>query len=56
VSADVNTFTPGPAPNTIRATDGRVLSAPADWILLLYGDAALHRRVKLPGDPWIVQE
>jgi hypothetical protein len=51
-----NTFTPGPTPNTVRAADGSVLTAPEGWILLPPGDAALTRRVKAAGDHWIVQE
>ena len=51
-----NTFTPGPTPNTVRAADGRVLTAPEGWALLPPGDAALTRRVKDAGDHWIVQE
>jgi hypothetical protein len=51
-----NTFTPGPGPNTVRAADGRVLTAPEGWILLPPGDPALTRRVKAAGDHWIVQE
>jgi Uncharacterized conserved protein (DUF2293) len=51
-----NTFTPGPRPNTVRAADGRVLTAPEGWILLPPGDAALTRRVKAAGDHWVVQE
>ena len=50
------TFTPGPTPNTVRAADGRVLTAPEGWILLPPGDAALTRRVKAAGDHWVVQE
>jgi hypothetical protein len=50
------TFTPGPTPNTVRSADGKVLTAPAGWILLPPGDAALTRRVKAAGDHWIVQE
>ena len=50
------TFTPGPTPNTIRTADGKVLTAPADWILVPPGDAALTRRVKIAGDHWIIQE
>jgi hypothetical protein len=53
---DRPTFTPGPTPNTVRATDGRVLTAPEGWMLLPPGDAALTRRVKAAGDHWIVQE
>ena len=51
-----NTFTPGPAPNTVRSTDGKVLTVPDGWILLLPGDTALTRRVKAAGDHWAVQE
>src|SRR5947207_11349107 len=51
-----NTFTPGPTPNTVRAADGEVLTAPEGWILLPPGDAALTRRVKAAGEHWVVQE
>jgi hypothetical protein len=51
-----NTFTPGPAPNTVRSADGEVLTVPNGWVLLPPGDAALTRRVKTAGDHWIVQE
>src|SRR5205807_2473076 len=51
-----NTFTPGPTPNTVRAADGTVLTAPDGWALLPPGDAALTRRVKEAGDHWVVQE
>jgi hypothetical protein len=51
-----HTFTPGPTPNAVRATDGTVLSAPEGWVLLPPGDAALTRRVKAAGDHWVVQE
>src|SRR5215471_17602896 len=50
------TFTPGPTPNTVRAADGRVLTAPDGWVLLPPGDAALTRRVKEAGEHWVVQE
>jgi hypothetical protein len=50
------TFQPGPTPNTVRAADGRVLTVPENWILLLPGDAALTRRVKEAGEHWLVQE
>src|SRR5262249_61385871 len=50
------TFTPGPTPNTVRAADGTILTAPDGWALLPPGDAALTRRVKEAGDHWIVQE
>src|ERR1700751_3040028 len=49
-------FPPGPAPNTVRAADGRILTAPEGWALLPPGDAALTRRVKEAGDHWVVQE
>jgi hypothetical protein len=51
-----NIFRPGPTSNTVRASDGRILTAPEGWILLSPGDAALTRRVKEAGDHWIVQE
>jgi len=51
-----HTFAPGPTPNTVRAADGRVLTAPEGWILLPPGDAALTRRVKEAGEHWAVQE
>jgi hypothetical protein len=50
------TFTLGPTPNTVRAADGTVLTAPDGWMLLPPGDAALTRRVKESGDHWVVQE
>ena len=52
----VFTFAPGPTPNTVRTTDGKVLTAPEDWVLLPPGDAALTRRVKEAGDHWVVAE
>lgn len=50
------TFTPGPTPKTVRTSDGKVLTAPEDWVLLPPGDAALTRRVKEGGDHWVVAE
>ena len=50
------TFAPGPTPNTVRAADGTILTAPEGWVLLPPGDAGLTRRVKAAGDHWIVQE
>ncbi len=50
------TYSPGPTPNSVRAADGKVLTAPADWILLPPGDAALTRRAKAAGDHWVVAE
>lgn len=46
---------PGPTPNTVRAADDTVKTAPDGWILLPPGDAALTRRVKAAGDHWVVQ-
>ena len=40
---------PGPTPNSVRASDGRILTAPDGWALLPPGDAALSRRVKEAG-------
>ncbi len=47
---------PGPYERAVRTTDGQVIQAPADWELLLPGDATLTRRVKAGGPSWIVQE
>jgi hypothetical protein len=52
----VDSFAPGPNPNTVRAADGRILTAPDGWALLPPGDAALTRRVKEAGAHWVVQE
>ena len=50
------TFSPGPAAHSVRAADGRVIRAPADWALVPPGDAALTRRVKAAGEHWVVAE
>src|SRR5262245_24612888 len=50
------TFTPGPAPDTVRASGGTVRAVPPGWIVLPPGDAALTRRVKAAGACWAVQE
>ncbi len=50
------TYAPGPTPNTVRAADGTVLTAPEGWALLPPGDAGLTRRVKAAGEHWVVQE
>jgi len=47
---------PGPSDRTVRAADGRVLVAPADWELLPPGDGTLTRRVKAAGPTWTVQQ
>ena len=52
----MTTYSPGPTPNTVRAADGQLLTAPDGWILMPLGDAALTRRVKAAGDHWVVQE
>lgn len=49
-------FSPGPAPNTVQTTDGKILCVPMGWILLTPGDPALTRRVKAAGDHWVVHE
>jgi hypothetical protein len=49
-------FAPGPTVNTVRSPDGKILTAPADWVLLPPGDAALTRRVKMAGEHWVVAE
>src|SRR5712672_245808 len=49
-------FAPGPAPNTVRDADGKILTVPEGWVLLPPGDAALTRRVKAAGDHWVVAE
>lgn len=52
----IRTYSPGPKPNTVQAENGEILAAPAGWVLLPPGDAALTRRVKAAGDHWVVQE
>ena len=49
-------FAPGPTPNTVRAADGTILTAPEGWALMPPGDAGMTRRVKAAGDHWVVQE
>jgi hypothetical protein len=51
-----NSFAAGPAPNSLRAPDGRILTVPEGWVLLPPGDAGLTRRVKAAGEHWVVQE
>ena len=51
-----NAFSPGPTPNTVRASDGSVLTVPQGWILLPPGDPGLTRRVKAAGDHFAVSE
>jgi hypothetical protein len=53
---NAQTFLPGPTPNTMRASDGSVLTVPEGWVHLPPGDAGLTRRVKAAGDFWVVQE
>jgi hypothetical protein len=54
--ATATTFAPGPTPNTVRTSDGKVLAVPEGWTFLPPRDAGLTRRVKAAGDHWIVQE
>lgn len=49
-------YRPGPTWNSALAADGRILTAPPNWILLVPGDAALTRRVKAAGEHWVIQE
>ena len=49
-------FAPGPAPNTVKAADGKVVHVPEGWELLPPGDAAMTRRVKAAGEHWVVAE
>ncbi|MFM7034334.1 MAG: DUF2293 domain-containing protein [Planctomycetia bacterium] len=50
------TFLPGPQPNTVRTHAGQIRPVPKNWELLPPGDAALTRRVKAAGEPWVLQE
>jgi hypothetical protein len=50
------TVSPGAAPGTVRAPDGRTLSIPQGWACLPPGDAGLTRRVKAMGPSWMVVE
>lgn len=47
---------PGPDVRSVRAANGQVLRAPADWVLVPPGDPGLTRRVKAAGPTWTVQE
>lgn len=47
---------PTPDPQVFLAPDGTRLRAPAGWVCLAPGDAALTRRVKLAGPSWAVLE
>jgi hypothetical protein len=47
---------PGPHVETVLTQDGRILTPPPDWSLLLPGDPGLTRRVKAAGPSWTVQE
>lgn len=47
---------PGPTHRTVRDPQGRVITAPEDWVLVEPGDAALTRRVKADGEHWVMQE
>jgi hypothetical protein len=52
----VQTYLPGPTPDTVRTPAGRTLPVPVGWVLLPPGDAGLTRRVKAAGEFWLVQE
>jgi len=47
---------PGAKPDSVRTSDGTVLTIPVGWELLPPGDAGLTRRVKAAGPTWTVQE
>ena len=49
-------YAPGPSPNSLRSSDGNVVTVPGGWQLLPPGDAGLTRRVKAAGDHWVVKE
>jgi hypothetical protein len=51
-----NSFTPGPTPNTVCASDGRIVTVPDSWVLVPPGDAALSRRIKAAGDHYAIAE
>jgi hypothetical protein len=55
-TSDSPIVTPGPTEKTVRMADGKVRNVPEGWALLLPGDAAWTRRVKLAGEHWLVQE
>lgn len=55
-NSEAAAFAPGPTPDTVRAADGAVHTAPLGWSLLPPGDAGLTRRVKAAGDHWVAQE
>lgn len=52
----VQSFGPGPTPDTVRSPDGQILKVPDGWALVPPGDAALTRRVKDAGEAWAVAE
>jgi hypothetical protein len=52
----IESFSPGPTSNSVRAADGTVLAVPPGWALLPPGDPGLTRRVKAAGDHWAVTE
>lgn len=49
-------YGPGPTPDTVATSDGRILTPPNGWTLLPPGDPGLTRRVKAAGAHWVVQE
>ena len=52
----IESFSPGPAPDTVRKSDGSVVPVPAGWMLLPPGDPGVTRRVKEAGDHWVICE
>lgn len=51
-----NLFRPHSDARTVMDDSGCAIEVPADWDLLLPGDATLTRRVKAAGEHWVVQE
>lgn len=56
MSDQTRVVSPGPGPRDVRTDDGRILTAPLDWVLVPPGDPALTRRIKAAGPSWTVQE
>lgn len=52
----IRVVAPTKLPCTVVTSEGITLTPPADWSLLMPGDAALSRRVKKEGVHWVVQE
>ena len=53
---EVREVRPGDRSHEVKTANGQVLVAPAHWVLVPPGDAALTRRVKAGGPHWLVKE